>query len=216
MNRQVLFAGGGLAARELQRDEIPLLQAFYDANPEYFLTINGVPPREGLAATEFDEVPPPHLSFDRQWRLGLFFEPSAVGAGNSANGEAHGDTSNGRLGGVAMVTTNLCLPGVWHLGLFVVATRLRGTGVAAGVYTALEGWVRKGGARHLRLGVVQGNMPAERFWARQGYRELRQREGIDTGGRINTVRVLLKPLAEEGLEAYLQAMPRDRPGSPLP
>lgn len=198
MSRPTLFAGGGLAARELQRDEIPLLQAFYDANPEYFLTINGVRPRADLAATEFDELPPPHLSFDRQWRLGLF-EPTA-----------------GALGGIAMVTTNLCRPGVWHLGLFVIATRLRGTGVSAEVYAALEGWVRQGGARHLRLGVVQGNAPAERFWARQGYREVRVREGIDTGGRINTVRVLLKPLADEGVEAYLQAMPRDRPGSPLP
>jgi len=192
----VLFAGGGLAARELQREQIPLLQAFYDANPEYFLTINGVPPPPDLAAKEFDEVPPPHLGFKRQWCLGLF--------------EA------GRLGGVAMLVTDLCVPGVWHLGLFVIATRLRGTGAAAGTYADLEGWVRQQGARHLRLGVVRGNGPAERFWARQGYQELRVREGIDTGGRINTVRVLLKPLANEGIEAYLQAMPRDRPGSPLP
>lgn len=198
MNRPVLFAGGGLAARELQREEIPLLQAFYEANPEYFLTINGVPPPGGLAATEFDEVPPPHLSFDRQWRLGLF------------------DPVAGTLHGVAMVTTNLCAPGVWHLGLFVIATCLRGTGAAAGAYAALEGWVRGGGARHLRLGVVRGNEPAERFWARQGHRELRVREGIDTGGRVNVVRVLLKPLADEGVEAYLEAMPRDRPESPLP
>lgn len=197
----VLFAGGGLEARELQREQIPLLQAFYEANPEYFLVINGVPPPADLAASEFDEVPPPHLSFDRQWNVGLFDEAGGVAAG---------------LCGVAMVITQLCVPGVWHLGLFAIATRLRGTGVAAGAYGALEGWVRQGGARHLRLGVVRGNAPAERFWARQGYQELRVREGVDTGGRLNTVRVLLKPLADEGVEAYLQAVPRDRPGSPLP
>ncbi len=198
MDQPVLFAGGGLAARELQRDDIPAWQAFYDANPEYFLTINGIAPRAGLAQTEFEELPPPHLAFDRQWRLGLYAPDGDV------------------LAGVAMVTSHLCVPGVWHLGLFVIATRLRGTGAAAGAYGALEGWVRQSGARHLRLGVVQGNAPAERFWARQGYQELRVREGIDTGGRINTVRVLLKPLADEGVEAYLEAMPRDRPDSPLP
>jgi GNAT superfamily N-acetyltransferase len=204
----LLFAGGGLIARELRRNEIPLLQAFYDANPEYFLTINGVPPPPDLAAIEFDEVPPPHLSFERQWRLGLF-EPLPAE-------RAMGHDSDGRLAGIVMVTSDLGLRGVWHLGLFVIATRLHGTGAAAGACGALEGWVRECGARYLRLGVVQGNARAERFWARQGYRELRQRAGVDTGGRINTVRVMLKPLADEGIEAYLRAAPRDQPGSPLP
>lgn len=81
---------------------------------------------------------------------------------------------------------------------------------------ALEGWVRSQGASHLRLGVVQGHERAERFWAGQGCHELRRREGVDTGGRVNTVRVMLKTLADEDVEAYLQAMPRDQPGSPLP
>lgn len=203
----LIFAGGGLVSRELRRDEIALLQAFYDANPEYFLTINGVPPPRDLAAIEFDEVPPAHLSHERQWILGLF-EPPAQ--------RTMGDSGDGPLAGIAMVTSGLGRPDVWHLGLFVVATRLHGSGAAAGAYAALEGWVRSHGVRHLRLGVVLGNERAERFWARQGYHELRRREGVDTGGRVNTVRVMLKPLAEEGIEAYLQAMPRDQPGSPLP
>ncbi len=203
----LIFAGGGLVSRELQRDEIPLLQAFYDANPEYFLTINGVPPPPDLAAIEFDEVPPAHLSHERQWILGLFQPPAP---------RTMGDSGDGLLAGVAMVTSGLGRPEVWHLGLFVVATRLRGTGAAAGAYAALEGWVRSHEARHLRLGVVLGNTRAERFWARRGYQELRRREGIDTGGRLNTVRVMLKPLADEGVHAYLQATPRDRPGAPPP
>lgn len=207
MARPLTFAGGGLVARELRRDEIPLLQAFYDANPEYFLTINGVPPPPHLAAVEFDETPPAHLSFGRKWMFGLFEPPP---------GRAQGDADDGPLAGVVMVLSDLCRAGVWHLGLFVVATRLRGTGAAAAAYAALEGWVRASGARHLRLGVVLGNPRAERFWARQGYHELRRREGVDTGGRVNTVRVMLKPLADEGIEAYLLAMPRDQPGSPLP
>lgn len=208
-----LFAGGGLVARELVREDIAAWQAFYDANPEYFLTINDRLPPEDLAATEFDEAPPPHLPFSRQWCLGLFEAAVARAEGEGGDGQP---AAGSPLAGVAMLTTDLCVPGVWHLGLFIVATRLRGSGAAQGAYEALESWVRGGGARHLRLSVVRGNGPAERFWARQGYRELRQREGIDTGGRVNTVRVLLKPLADEGIEAYLRAVPRDRPGSALP
>lgn len=195
-----LFTGGGLVARELLRREIPALQAFFDANPEYNLVVNGRPPPPDAAAVDFDERPPPHLSFTSHPVLGLFERPAEASS----------------LAGVVIVATDLCLAGVWHLGLFIVATRLHGRGVAQGVYDAYEGWARAGGARWLRLSVAVGNLRAERFWQRQGYVELRRREGIDTGGRINTMRVMLKPLAAEGIEAYLDAVPRDRPGSTLP
>ena len=160
-------------------------------------------------------MPPPHLSFGQQWCLGLFAQRGAAAAGGA-----------GPLQGVVMVTRDLCAPGVWHLGLFIVATCLHGRGVADAAYAALEAWVRRSGARHLRLSVVKGNGRAERFWARQGFVELRAREGVDTGGRVNTVRVMLKPLLvhappgsaamAEVLQAYWQIVPRDRPGSPLP
>ncbi len=74
----------------------------------------------------------------------------------------------------------------------------------------------RAGARWLRLGVVEGNASAERFWARQGFQQVRTRAGVDTGGRVNTLRVLVKPLAAEPLAAYLALLPRDQPGSGLP
>jgi GNAT superfamily N-acetyltransferase len=217
----VVFAGGGLAARPLRRDEIPQLQAFYDANPEYFLTVNGRRPPPDLASIEFDEAPPAHLPFDRQWCLGLFEQTV-----QRADGVPAPPPPQAPLGGVAMVTTNLCTAGVWHIGLFIVATREHGRGVAPLAYGALEGWARSSGAQFLRLAVVRGNVRAERFWQRQGYVQLRVREGVDTGGRINTVRLMLKPLHAGGppgseafgraVDAYLEAVPRDRPDSLLP
>ena len=211
----MLFAGGGLAAHELRRDEVPRLQAFFDANPEYFLVVNGRPAPPDLAAVEYDERPPPHLSHTRQWCLGLVDEREAGRPGAP-------------LAGVLVVVTDLVLRGVWHIGLFIVATRLHGRGVAAACHAAFEAWARRQGATHLRLGVVLANERALRFWQRQGYRRLREREGVDTGGRVNTVRAMLKPLLDEtggaaveaevesALAAYLDAVPRDRPGSTLP
>ena len=77
--------------------------------------------------------------------------------------------------------------------------------------------MRRGGARWLRLGVVLGNARAEAFWQRVGYAEVRQRLNVDTGGRLNTIRVMVKPL---GLDAcfddYLAMVCRDRPESGLP
>lgn len=197
------FAAAGLAARELQAAELPALQAFLDANPAYWLTVNGRPPPPDLARIEFDERPPPHLGWTRRWFLGVFDAASA-------------------LQGLVEVVSDLGAPGVWHLGLFLLASDRHGRGDAQALHTALLAWAAAQGARWMRLGVVAGNARAERFWAGQGYAETRVREGVDTGGRVNTLRVMVRALhgtqADAGtdLAAYRALVPRDMPGSSLP
>ena len=197
----VLFRSARLAARELARHEVPLLQVLFEANPLYFQAVNGRPPHADEAQVEFDEQPPPHLCLPRQtrrWFLGLFGGDPAA------------------LQGVAVVVQDLCAPGVWHVSLYLLATALHGSGVAAETYRALEAWMRHAGARWLRLGVVAGTARAERFWQANGFVEVRRRSGVDTGGRINDLRVLAKPLAGGTLATYLALVPRDRPESTLP
>jgi GNAT superfamily N-acetyltransferase len=193
----LLFESAGWHARELCAAEVPRLQALFDANPEYFVTVNGRLPNPDEAQVEFDELPPPYLSFTRRWFAGLF-DPT------------------GDLAGVAIVVSDLGAEGVWHLALFLVATPLHGQGVAGRLHAALECWVARSGARWLRLGVVEGNARAERFWARRGYVEVRRRLGVDTGGLINDIRVLVKPLADGDVAEYLERVPRDLPDSTLP
>lgn len=194
---RVLFRAGPWQARELAPGDVGALQALFDANPEYFLAVNGRRAAPDEAQTEFDELPPPHLRFARRWLLGLYGE-------------------NDELVGVASLLSDFVAVGLWHLALFLVATRLHGSGAAALLHTALEEWMRAQGARWLRLGVVAGNARAERFWTRQGYREVRQRNGVDTGGRLNDLRVLVKPMAGDPIEAYFVLAPRDHPASTLP
>jgi RimJ/RimL family protein N-acetyltransferase len=195
----VLFESPEFVARVLGSDDLPALQALFDENPDYFIAINGLPARPDDAQRELDELPPPELAFGGRWVAGLH------------------ERGTGRLAGVVNVLSDFMAPGVWHVGLLFVATRWHGSGAAQRAYRALERWMQHGGATWLRLGVVDGNRRAERFWARQGFTEVRQRTGVDTGGRLNTVRVLLKPLAvDSDLAAYLAAVPRDRPDSELP
>jgi hypothetical protein len=79
---------------------------------------------------------------------------------------------------------------------------------------ALEAWMAGEGAQWSRLGVVVGNARAERFWQREGYRDVRRREGVQIGDRVNDLRVMAKPLAGGTLAQYLELVARDRPGSP--
>jgi GNAT superfamily N-acetyltransferase len=192
-----LFASARFAARELVEADVPRVQALFEANPGYFVAVNGRPPGADAARVDFDERPPPHLTWTRRWFLGLFDRAGA-------------------MVGVADVVSDLSAPGVWHLALFLVATPLHGTGAALELYAALEGWIAGSGARWLRLGVVRGNARAERFWAGRGFVETRVRRGVDTGGRVNDVRVMVKALRDSALAEYLERVPRDRPDSPLP
>jgi GNAT superfamily N-acetyltransferase len=193
----MLFETRGHCARELTVADAPLVQELFEANPDYFFSVNGRAPASDEARREFADFPPVQLGFSRRWFAGLF--------GKSLE-----------LEGIVVVVSDLSAPGVWHIAFFLIATRLHGTGVASEIYGALEEWAFQCGASWLRLGVVKGSTQAERFWLRQGFREVRTREGVETGGRLNIVRVLVKPLGKAGLAEYLEKVPRDRPGSPLP
>jgi len=182
---------------ELLAADVPELQTFFTANPEYFYQINDRPPRADEAQSEFDEQVPAHLPHGERWFIGVR------------------ERETRSMVAMANVTAHLGVPHVWHVGLFIVATHLHGEGAASEIYAALERAIAGQGAEWMRLNVVCGNGRAERFWARQGYTETTVRRDIDTGGRINDIRVLLKALGPETLAGYLERVPRDRPDSKL-
>ena len=190
-----VFDAGRFHAVELCASAVPRLQAFFDANPAYSLAVEGRPPPADAAQTEFDARPPDNFTYTRRWLLAF-------------------DDASGTMIGVADVVADLLAARVWHVGLFIVATARHGDGTAHALYAALEAWMRARGAAWIRLGVVTGNTRAERFWRRWGYVETRVREDIAMGERVNTVRVLVKALDGGDLAAYLERVPRDRPGAP--
>jgi GNAT superfamily N-acetyltransferase len=192
-----LFATAGVVARKLTESDLPALQAFFEANPDYFVAVNGMAPRADEARQEFEDRPPAGMPFDDAFTLGFADD-------------------NGRLIAMASITANLLAPQVWHIGLFIVATSLHGTGTASSLYAGLEAWLKAQGAWWIRLGAVVGNTRAERFWERQGYTEVRRRAGTQLGHSIHTVRVFVKPLGAPGLDDYLNLVARDRPESLLP
>ncbi len=95
--------------------------------------------------------------------------------------------------------------------MFIVASELHGTGTSRQLYDALEAWMLAAGAAWVRLGVVQGNAKAERFWSTCGYVQVRQRGPVEMGLRSNLLRVMVKPLASGTLADYGLLVARDRP-----
>jgi GNAT superfamily N-acetyltransferase len=171
--------------------DLPALQRFFEENPEYHLAVEGEPPGADAAQKAFEAAPPSYWRFDKVWLIGVH-------------------DAEGRLIAMADLIENLFVEGVWHIGLFIVATQLHGRGTAPGLYRALEAWLREQQCRWIRLGVVAGNARAERFWEKCGYHEVRKRLAIPMGRKVNDVRVMVKPLAGASMLEYLSAVTRDR------
>jgi GNAT superfamily N-acetyltransferase len=176
---------------ELTSNEEPILQRFFEANPRYFLAVHGEPAGPNEAHEEIHGELPSGWGFTKKWLIGYV------------------DAQN-ELVAMANITSDLLAAGVWHIGLFIVATSRHGSGDAQAIYRGLEDWAISNGANWLRLGVVQGNARAERFWEPLGYIETRTRDGVAMGKLINTIRVMIKPLAGGSVEQYLSLIARDR------
>jgi GNAT superfamily N-acetyltransferase len=180
--------------RELGAGDVAEVQRFFERNPEYFLAVNGEGPGPDEAKHEFADLPPAGMPYRVMTLLGFF------------------DDAGGLIG-VATIVGDFIQPHVWHVGLFIVASALHGSGVAHALYRRLERWMVGQGAQWLRLGVVQGNFKAERFWLRCGYVQVRERGPVAMGRKSNLLRVMAKPLAGGTIAEYLALVERDRPGS---
>lgn len=182
----------GLSIAKLEADSVAVLQRFFDRNPAYFLSTTGQVARPTDAYDELHDELPEGWAFSAVTLLGYF-------------------DARGELAAMVNVVSDLFAPGIWHISTFIVETSRHGHGDAKAIYTSLERWAAARGAHFIRLGVVLGNRRAERFWERQGYLQTRLRHGVELGGRLNTLRVMCKPLSGGTLQAYLRVVERDRP-----
>jgi len=177
---------------ELTLDHEPLLQRFFEANPAYFLAVQGEPAMPNEAREEIAGELPADLIYSRKWVVGY------VGA-------------DGELVAMANLLSDIFVPSVWNLSTFIVGTSRHGTGEAQGLYQSLENWAARNGAHWLRLGVVKGYERAERFWLSRGFMQTRERSGYQIGRQVHVIRVMCKPLAGGTVAEYLSLVTRDRP-----
>jgi GNAT superfamily N-acetyltransferase len=182
----------GCRAVELTSSDEARLQRFFEANPAYFLAVNGEPAGPQAAHEVIHDELPAGWPYGRLWLFGFVDD-------------------SGDLAAMASVVSDLLAQGVWHIGLFIVASARHSSGDARLLYDGLERWAATHGARWMRLGVVLGNTRAERFWQSLGYEQTRTREGVAMGRLVNTVRVMVKPLGDNSVAQFLTLVERDRP-----
>ena len=183
--------GAGMRTVLLAQDDGPLVQSFYDSNPAYFVLLTGLPASKHAALDDLMALPPDDFPYKRKYFIGVI-------------------DADGQLLAVADVIENLLAAGVWHIGLFVVATALHGSGFAQRWFQNLKLWAQSQGARFLRLGVVQVNKRAHRFWEKAGFLPAKLRSGVDLGGHLHDVQVMVMPIEGADMATYYARVPRDQ------
>lgn len=173
------------------------LARFCIDNPDYDILLTGeVPEPEAWVEDFLTDLPPPQ--FNPGPTVKLVVRPAAGGG----------------VAAIVDVTLGMIDPRVGHIGLFQVAQARQGSGLAHDLYRALEDWLAGQGMEAVRLGVLTTNPRGAAFWARHGYRHLRQRSTVLDTGRTVVTDVLVKLLAPLTLEAYRARVPRDDPSAP--
>jgi GNAT superfamily N-acetyltransferase len=193
-----LFTTSRLLVRAARRRDGDAVYAFAQTNPEYELMVSGgLPSKDAYLNEFFNDRPPPEMTYSEIFKL-VVLEKTPLGTATD-------------VVGLLDVCADLRAKDVWHTGYFHVATRLQGDGTAQQLYAALEDWMASRGAQMLRLGVVDINKRAHRFWTRNGYVFNRTAKDMAFGDLKHDVHVLLKPIGTMSIAQYHALVPQDAP-----
>jgi GNAT superfamily N-acetyltransferase len=161
--------------RVLDTSDLPSIQLLLDRCADFHLLVTGEPPKPGDASNLLEDHPP-DIAPDDKIVFGIF-------------------SPRNELLGVLDLARNYPLAGIWWIGLLLLDPICRGQGLGKQVYTAFEAWARKHGANEIRLGVVERNEKALRFWESLGFQRIVRRPPVKMGQLEQAVFVLSKPSA---------------------
>jgi hypothetical protein len=109
------------------------------------------------------------------------------------------------------VVSDLPAQHVWHIGLFIVATRLHGTGIAQLLYGHLESWAHVHGAQWLRARHRRRERASRALLAAKRVRRATQTRRRANGPAHAYHSRDVQPLVGGSLQEYLTPIARDRP-----
>ncbi len=171
----ISFRSAGVFVRRLSPADRGLLTALCESCADYFEMVTGLPPGPDDVEALYAELPealPPSAKI----LLGIFAEGSD------------------RLVGVIDALWDYPAPGQCYVGLLLVEPTQRKRGLGATVYHAFEEWAYGEGAASVRLGVVEGNHLALKFWRRLGFEVVDSRGPRRFGLLDHTVLVLTRSI----------------------
>ncbi len=77
--------------------------------------------------------------------------------------------------------------GTWFVGLMMLIPSHRKYGIGEKVYKEYIKWANQNGAKKIRIGVLQENDNALKFWKRMGFKVVKKIDNYQSGNKITVV-----------------------------
>lgn len=164
------------AVTRLGPEHLDALERLMERCPDYQVVERGVVASREMAEEVLAMAPPGHEA--GKWLLGVM---------DPESGE--------RMDGVLDVIRDYPSAGEWYVGLLLLSPELRGQGLGEEVMRALEAWIVGEGGRSIQIAVLEHNAAAQRFWTREGFREVRRAPFTASSGKVSEAIVMRKTLA---------------------
>ncbi len=169
-----LFSCGDEIALEITPEDMPALQALLECSADYYNLIENHAPGPDAAISLVNDGPP-GWGMENKILIGIFSQGGTLVA--VLEGMRHYPRQN-----------------IFWIGLLLVDPSRRGQGLGERIMTGFEGWARSQGARQIRLGVVDVNKKALRFWQRIGFEQVGKKGSLYLGQQEHVVYGMKKKL----------------------
>jgi len=144
-----LEVSNGYKIKTIEDNSLKEIERLIFECSDYYKLCADAPPSKDDALEIFTALPP-GKQYEDKYSLGVF------------------NTSN-RLIGVVDIVKNYPATGEWMLGLLLIKPNERSNGLGRTIHAGLVEWARTNGAASIRIGVIEDNIKAEKFWFELGY-----------------------------------------------
>lgn len=163
-----------LMIRLLVSDDESIIQELCERCSDFFMLIEGRLPEKNAGHDILFDLPPNKELYDK-FVYGVF-------------------NKNNVLLAVIDIVRNYKCVGEWVLGLLLIDPNERGKGLGQNIHDYVKNLVRENNGNKLRIGVVEENKIALRFWKDIGYSEV-DRVMATYGNKEHNVIIMNLPLS---------------------
>ncbi len=171
---KILFSCNEIFARRLNADNLDSIQKLLNDCNDFSILVTGESTLPNAAKDLLMECPP-GIELENKYVIGLI-------------------DRKGVLIGLLDAVNGYPKPGIWFIGLLLFSPDHRQKGLGKKTLEEFEKWILSQGATEVRLGVVEANKAAIRFWKKMEFHLLEKRPPAKFGLKEQKVLVFQRIL----------------------
>lgn len=143
----------GYKIEKLLKENDSIVAKLCEKCSDYYILSGGVFPSKEEIDSMFNDLPP-NKDLEDKFLLGVYKSDELVG--------------------MVDIIKDFPTIGEWTLGLMLIEPGERGSGLGKIIHKELIKWAKDLGAKTFRIGVIENNQKAFKFWSNLGYTKIKE------------------------------------------